>query len=673
MLGNLKLRTRLIVTGCLLTAVPMLIISIVVYLQNNAMRETANSLSTQLALADIDNIAKGIYGLVASHQEVNEKNVRNTLNVANDILAGMGGVSFQSATVTWSAVNQFTKNETRVTLPKMMVGNTWLGQVKDAGTVVPVVDRVRNLMEVTCTVFQRMNEAGDMLRVATNVIQKDGSRAIGTYIPAIEADGKPNTVISAVLKGETFNGRAFVVDKWYIAAYKPIYDKAKKIVGVLYVGIPQESVQSLRKVILDIKVGKTGYAYVLDSKGNYVISMGGKRDGENIQNARDEKGVYFIQEIIRKAHALEPGQIAEHKYPWKNPGEAAAREKLVRIMFFKPWDWIIAVGSYTEEYMASTNIIKTQGERSRWIVTMIFLVSMLAAALVWFLMSNSIAKPIVKTIEDLREGITEVSSASAEVARSSQTLTEGASAQASAIEETSSSLEEIASMTKRNADNARQADNLMKQANEIIGRASIAMNEMTVSMTEINKASEDTSRIIKTIDGIAFQTNLLALNAAVEAARAGEAGAGFAVVAGEVRNLSVRAAEAAKNTAGLIEETVKKTQGGSELVDKTGKAFSEVAGSATRVGEILAEIAAASGDQAQGIDQVNKAVADLDRVVQQNVAGAEENASSSEELNAQAQEMKRLLSHLERVVGEHSESTADVSSQKPGKEEDSPA
>jgi methyl-accepting chemotaxis protein len=208
----------------------------------------------------------------------------------------------------------------------------------------------------------------------------------------------------------------------------------------------------------------------------------------------------------------------------------------------------------------------------------------------------------------------------------------------------------MSSMTKQNADKAHEADKLMKDSSKVMGRANQSMNELNTSMAEISKASEETQKIIKTIDEVAFQTNLLALNAAVEAARAGEAGAGFAVVADEVRNLAMRAADAARNTAGLIEGTVKKIKDGSDIVTATDDAFSEVLESASRVGKLVGEIAAASNEQAQGIDQVNKAVAEMDQVTQQNAANAEESASASEEMNAQAEQMKGLVGDLMALV-----------------------
>ena len=286
-------------------------------------------------------------------------------------------------------------------------------------------------------------------------------------------------------------------------------------------------------------------------------------------------------------------------------------------------------------------------------------VAIILGSLLAFFITRGITKPINRIIEGLSEGAEQVASASGQVSSSSQSLAEGASEQASSLEETSSSLEEMASMTKQNADSGNQANTLMEQANQVISKANSSMGELTTSMEDISKASEETSKIIKTIDEIAFQTNLLALNAAVEAARAGEAGAGFAVVADEVRNLALRAADAAKNTADLIEGTVKKVKDGGDLVSSTNEAFTEVATSSSKVGELVGEIAAASNEQAQGIENVNTAIAEMDKVTQSNAANAEESASASEEMNAQAEQMKGVVGELIALVGGSAASRAE--------------
>lgn len=283
-------------------------------------------------------------------------------------------------------------------------------------------------------------------------------------------------------------------------------------------------------------------------------------------------------------------------------------------------------------------------------VLVVGLLAVTVSLMVALMISKSITNPIKRITEGMGVGADQVASASGQVSSSSQSLAEGSSEQAAAIEETSASLEEMSAMTSQNADNAGQADSLMQEANQVVIAANNSMHELTVSMGAISKASEETSKIIKTIDEIAFQTNLLALNAAVEAARAGEAGAGFAVVADEVRNLAMRAADAAKNTATLIEGTVKKVNEGTNLVSSTNEAFGQVAASTSKVGELVAEIAAASTEQGQGISQVNTAVTEMDKIVQQNAASAEESASASEELNAQAEQMKVMVNDLIALV-----------------------
>jgi methyl-accepting chemotaxis protein len=206
-------------------------------------------------------------------------------------------------------------------------------------------------------------------------------------------------------------------------------------------------------------------------------------------------------------------------------------------------------------------------------------------------------------------------------------------------------------MTKQNADNAGQARVMMGDAKRIVEKVSGHMDEMNKAIVEITETSEATSKIVKTIDEIAFQTNLLALNAAVEAARAGESGAGFAVVANEVRNLALRAAEAAKSTNNLIDNTIKAVKNGNELTKITQESFTENIAISEKIGQLIDEIATASQEQAHGIAQVNTAITEMDKVTQQASASAEESASAAEELNAQAEQMKSYVEELMAVVG----------------------
>lgn len=644
------LKTKLLINGLIMTLVPLAIAAAVMFLQTDRMVDSAAEVAEVSARTDLDHIAQNVYAMCQAQQELLEQNLKHSLNVARDILQNTGKIGLSQETITWNAVNQFSKVSQSLTIPKMTVGETWLGQNSDPKQSSPVVDHVKKLVGGTCTIFQRISDNGDMLRVCTNVETLDGKRAIGTYIPKTQQDGQANPVVSALLEGKTFTGRAFVVNKWYLTTYEPLFDDAKNVIGALYFGVPQESVASLREAIMNVKVGQTGYIYVLDSKGNYVISKGGKRDGECLWDAKDANGSLFIQEICKKATALKNGEIGEQMYPWKNPEDSQARMKIARLIYFEPWDWVIGASSYMDEFMEGQNKMKQVGLSASIQMWILLAASCSISTLIWYMMSRKLTGRLNQITNTLSESSAQLSSSSSQISSASQSLAEGATEQAAGLEEASSSLEEMSAMTRQNADNAAQASTLSSEARKAANHGSESMSQMESAINQIQKSSDETAKIIKVIDEIAFQTNLLALNAAVEAARAGEAGKGFAVVAEEVRNLAIRSAEAAKNTSALIEQSVANSQNGVEICGKVKSALNEIVSSISKTTDLVSEIAAASNEQAQGVDQINGAVSQMDKVVQQNAANAEQSASASHELTSQAQSIDRIVDQLAQLV-----------------------
>ncbi len=525
----------MLIVGTVLTVIPLIGFGLFVFYQNTQTVKVSTVESIKLANTDLDHIVKGAYQMVETQNELLLKSMQSYMNVARDTVSNLGGISFAREKVSWTAINQYNKTTTQIKLPKMLVGNTWFGQTNKLNATVPVVDYIqRTAAGVTCTVFQRMNATGDMLRIATNVIKKDGTRAIGTYIPKTNPDGSGNPIISTILRGQTFKGKAFVVNEWYLTSYEPIYGADNSIVGVLYVGIPQQSAKLLRQAILDIKIGTTGYLWVIDPQGRYVISKDGKRDGQDISQAQDSNGVFFVKEVIKKSMAAKPGEVVEQFYQWKNAGDAKIRNKIARVIYFEPWDWVIGAGSYEDEFLAGATAIEKMADRGSIVLIAVILVSLVASVLVWMLVSAGISKPIVGianainkvaetrdlTIEVPTGGRDEIGIMARQFNRMLELLRNSFVLVSQAATDVDSRAQDVYQRATANQKRAQTQEEKMKQMRNIVEQMKATAGEVAAASNDQREAATASS---KTVDGLVVGMKSVSESSSSQVKEAGSA------------------------------------------------------------------------------------------------------------------------------------------------------
>jgi len=696
-LNQISITKKLLLFGILGTAIPLFLLTGFALWQVGTAESIARSLSREDALEGLDNIVEGVYANVNAQQELLEGMVSANLNVAIHELGAVGGITFANNMISWNAYNQYTLVEQKVNLPAMFIGEKLIEANSDPDTPSLLVDRVVGMVSGTCTLFQRMNDAGDMLRVATNVIDIDGKRAINSYIPAINPDGKPNQVIASILAGKRYVGRAFVVNAWYSTAYEPIKDTEGRVVGMLYVGVPESSAESLRESILKTKVGETGYIFILDSKGTYIISKNGDRDGESIWDATDADGNLFIQDMIGKALVLQPGKIAEQQYHWQNPGEPNPRFKTSHFMYFAPWDWIIGAGVSEEEINESGLAIREANRQSSYVLATVFGLSLAAAIGFWLLIAQSLTRPIAEItamLKDISEGegdltrrlevtsqdevgklanyfnvftskiqaliqgiatnaisvassateltaIAEETSAGAKeslaktnsVAASAEETSANNASVAAGMEQASTNLHAVASAVEEMTSTVAEIARNSEKAHATSDQAALRVEQFSAVMNDLGQAAQEIGKVTETITSISAQTNLLALNATIEAARAGAAGKGFAVVASEIKALAQQTAAATSE----IKERIAAIQGSASNavadIDQIVLVMRQVNEIVVSIAAAIQEQATVTQDIAGNIAQASSGVSDANSRVAQTASVSNDMAKEIGEVN----------------------------------------
>lgn len=520
--------------------------------------------------------------------------------------------------------------------------NKWLLNGKTVHDNFELVDAISRMGVATTTIFQKTDEG--YIRINTNVKNSDGSRATGTVLTF------DSPVVQAIEKGKAFRGRAWVVNDWYLTAYEPIKMK-ERIVGMLYVGMPEKNLSQINQLFGAKTYFKTGHPSMVAAQGEYIIHP--ELKGESIGEAD------FFQYML--AHM--DGKPEKHEY--RHNGV----DKIQYFRYFEPIDAFISAECVKSE----VNEIIKQTQTTILVATLLG-IGLVIAILGTFINSiiaginkgvaffnllatgdltyripaselqlkdeigklanagNNMQLKMVEVLSNVMENSGQIAAASHQLSSGSQQVSQGASEQASSLEEVSSAMEEMAANIQQNTEFANEAAKIAKQAE-------LDMMELGQLGTSAVEAMRTVAEKIKIIDDIAFQTNILALNAAVEAARAGEQGRGFAVVAAEVRKLAERSQNASK-------EIDQISNHGLVANENAGAKVMQLIPMIQKNAQLAQDIAAASYEQTSGVEQVNSAIQQLNQVTQQNAAASEEMASSAEELNCQADQLKELVSYF---------------------------
>jgi methyl-accepting chemotaxis protein len=688
-----SLRAQLVATGAGAVAVTAALLTAVGGWQVAGLARDAGDDVDRLTTASMVQTTQQAVTLVTTQVATVTDRMASDMRVAQQTLAQAGPVTFGSPEH-WTVTDQTSGATREVDLPQLQVGGTWLGRTTDPATVVPVVDEISTLLGASVTVFQRVDDEGAMLRVATSVTNADGNRVIGTAIGATAPDGSPNPVVAALLAGEAYYGTAQVVGQPFVTAYAPLV-VADQVVGALFVGVPQSEVDApLRAALAEVTVGEQGYLTVADANGQWVVPPPGASAGDSAGSV-DAGGDAYATRLVEAAAELPDGETLAERVDLGDAGAAT-----VQLARYAPWGWTVAAWGFDADLRAvSTEMAAGAG---RLVVTLLVVglaVAVLAVALVVWISGRVVGRvgrlttalrrvadrdlsvevsgegsdeigvmgaALGEAIDAMRAALTRmqqgaeaVRSTAGRLDGSSGTLEEAAGRTVSRAEGAAGSASvvstEVQTVTAAMTEMRASIESVAQDVTAASGEAAQAVGITAEAASAADRLAASTSQIaavLDTVTTIASQTHLLALNASIEAARAGSAGAGFAVVAGEVKDLAQQTSSAIGTIAPVLEAvtrdaadvqasveristavtTVDALQGAvSAVVEQQSATTSEIernlvvaAESTTDIAGSAADVAQAAGQAFDGAAEVRQAVVDLGDVAAELARGADE-------------------------------------------------
>ncbi len=674
-----SLRLQLVAFGALAVLATSIALTAVGAAQANSLAAQAGRDVEQLTAESMTQTAKSARALVSTQVETVTTRMESELAVAQQTMTSLGPITVGEP-LTWDAKNQTTGDVTTIDLPRLIIGGADIGQVADLATPVPVVDQVTQLLGASTTVFQRMNDQGDMLRVATTVQNADGARAIGTFIAASSADGTPNAVVSALMAGKPFYGTATVVGQPYVTAYAPIMDGVN-VIGAIFVGLPQSEVAApLLKALALVTVGNSGYVTVMSDAGNWIVPPPGVEAGSVAD-------VAYAQRLVDAGAALAtPDATTMERVTLDNGGAS------VEVTRYAAWGWTIeAWGFDTDLQLVPEHLATGTRNLTLTLLAVGLAVTALAVGYIVFASGRIVARvgritnalrrvadndlsvdvhgegrdeigrmgdALGATIVSMRTAVStlrtgaEAVRATAEQLNGSSDGLQGTAAQtatrAGSTADTATAMNhEVQSVTVAMTEMRTSIQSVARDVHAASGESRVAVGITTEAAATAARLGDSSSRIaevLKAITAIAAQTNLLALNATIEAARAGESGKGFAVVASEVKNLAQQTAEAIATIRPVLEEVATDS--------------ADVRAAIERLGNSIALVDEHQSSISAVIEEQTATTTEIERNLLVAADGATDIADAAHILSESAQDAQRSANEVGGVVADLAEIAA---------------
>lgn len=659
---KLNVKSKIYALTVLAAALPFLVTLALMLSFRARVSDQAERELMSLARMNVIQSVRDAYALCDTTNIIVQRRVNNSLNVAHRIVADHGKVTLASPDVQWDIIDPATRQARAVSLPRLMIGSQWLGQVRAPQTPVPIVDEVEKLIGSVTTISQRINERGDMLPVATTLTGPDGQRAIGSMIPYTLEDGTPNPPLAAVLRGETYRGASHLMGDWYVAAFEPLKDGSGKVVGMLFAGEKISGLESLRRAIQSTVIGHNGYLSISggkgDHRGQFIITHDGKRDGEYVWETRDPTGHFVVQDHIKNAIAQPPGGVYTNDYIWQNPWETAPRAKMAAVMYFEPWDWVLNASIYKDEYDVPVNDVR-DAVRSLAVASVVGGLSMLALVLgVAFFTGARIGRPIelvtrmAKIIAggDLRRANIEAAVAAShgggrfEIRDESHELMES-------FRTMSATLESLVGQVQRSGiqvtSSATEIAASARQLEATVAEQAASTREVSATSTQISATSAE---LLRTMDAVS--------------ATVAETAATAATGHNELGGLEAAIAQLAKSTAsisgrlGLINERASKISSVvtaiTRISDQTALLSLNAAIEAEKAGEFGKGFSVVAREISRLADQTAVATEDIEGVVRQMQSsvssGVMEMDRFSGEVRRRVEEVNKIASQLGEII-----------------------